>query len=363
MQNILLHKQFFDIYNKVLIAPLETERYCIDIVDNMLYHCLKIVLPKSGENNRLINQRGLFTFTKHAEPLDSLVKSRFHDSTKKVLLKIKISSELKSFVLEQLNSMNINHSTLFPDINGAAIFCNHNLSLHSKTKKEKNIIQKKPPFHLRNLLFLSKYISMYIELSNDAQNSTHYFPHIDKEWECNSSELQGITNGEYIYALYQIYHHLLSHNPFTNFSTFHSQIFYSLLDDLKDIFLDNLYDGLLTEKDRTEFLDFYCTITGTSSLRYTFDENDEIVYIPIADIKSISDKEWEEAWDSLLDDCLSNLLDDSFTFYPHFTHLSEQPHFPTLTEYREAYEWLRGLDSLDYSKVDYGTNPYLFSNL
>ncbi|MCG7537396.1 FRG domain-containing protein [Pseudoalteromonas sp. OOF1S-7] len=88
---------------------------------------VKIVRPLSDENSRLVNQRGLFTRGPNNIDLETWIKS--HPGQKNVLelLKINIPSEGVQDCLRYLNRMNINHSTLFPDLTGASEYCNKHL--------------------------------------------------------------------------------------------------------------------------------------------------------------------------------------------------------------------------------------------
>ena len=94
---------------------------------------VKIVKPLSDENSRLVSQRGLFTRGPNNIDLESWVNkyTELEHALKKkvVLMKIVIpSSDIKD-CLRYLNRMNINSSTLFPDLGGASQFCNSSLTI------------------------------------------------------------------------------------------------------------------------------------------------------------------------------------------------------------------------------------------
>lgn len=85
--------------------------------------------PMSSEHPRLINQRGLFTITKNGEDIEEIVKKNWKERTEPWIVKILIPNnnnnrENRVEFLRALNLMNINHMTLFPEIYGAAKFCN-----------------------------------------------------------------------------------------------------------------------------------------------------------------------------------------------------------------------------------------------
>lgn len=91
---------------------------------------VKIIRPLSDENARLVSQRGLFTRGPNNVDLESWVtKNTPIDNQKIYLMKIKIPSTGIEECLRYLNRMNINHSTLFPDLPGASEFCNSHLTI------------------------------------------------------------------------------------------------------------------------------------------------------------------------------------------------------------------------------------------
>jgi hypothetical protein len=80
--------------------------------------------PSSDENDRLISQSGLFMKMPLNSSLESLVKKNFSGKGNSVLLKIIIPNKEVTDCLIMLNKMNINHSTLFPDLYGVANYVN-----------------------------------------------------------------------------------------------------------------------------------------------------------------------------------------------------------------------------------------------
>lgn len=91
---------------------------------------LEIVRPLTDENSRLINQSGLFIKVSSNEDIESLIKKKHKGFSKEFhILKVKIPNKDRAIALRSLNRMNINHNTLFPDFQGASIFCNTNLEI------------------------------------------------------------------------------------------------------------------------------------------------------------------------------------------------------------------------------------------
>ena len=87
--------------------------------------------PLSDENARLINQRGLFTLATDGVDIEKWVQTQFKgEQGVKVLMKFMIPNNERLHCLRSLNRMNINHLTLFPDIEGASKYCNVNFEIH-----------------------------------------------------------------------------------------------------------------------------------------------------------------------------------------------------------------------------------------
>lgn len=94
-------------------------------------YTVKFIRPMSDENNRLVNQRGLFTRGPNNIDLEQWVSTHNHDilDIKDIVLaKLIIPSDDLESCLIYLNRMNILYSTLFPDLYGASKHCNHYLT-------------------------------------------------------------------------------------------------------------------------------------------------------------------------------------------------------------------------------------------
>lgn len=91
---------------------------------------VNIVRPHSDENSRLVSQRGLFTRGPNNVDLETWIRE-YHPPVDKSedLRKIIIPKSGLQDCLRHLNRMNINHSTLFPDLWGASSFCNRHLAI------------------------------------------------------------------------------------------------------------------------------------------------------------------------------------------------------------------------------------------
>ncbi|TXI18475.1 MAG: FRG domain-containing protein, partial [Nitrosomonas sp.] len=90
---------------------------------------LIFIRPFSDENQRLINQGGLFTRSMTNESIESWVSNHHpSDDNGMTLIKFLIPDKEREKCLRSLNRMNINPLSLFPDVSGASEYCN----LHSE---------------------------------------------------------------------------------------------------------------------------------------------------------------------------------------------------------------------------------------
>lgn len=90
----------------------------------------KVVVPESDENARLVSQRGLFVKCPAMTDLESAVQEIFKGDSKYArLIKIKCPNKKRTVCVRSLNRMNINHSSLFPDLYGASVDCNTKLRI------------------------------------------------------------------------------------------------------------------------------------------------------------------------------------------------------------------------------------------
>ncbi|WP_442600771.1 FRG domain-containing protein [Paenibacillus sp. KN14-4R] len=91
---------------------------------------IQFIKPFSDDNHRLVNQSGLFTWGPMNVDIETLVKKYYLGVVDKArLIKIVIRNSERLTILKALNRMNINHLTLFPDLIGASLFSNMNISI------------------------------------------------------------------------------------------------------------------------------------------------------------------------------------------------------------------------------------------
>lgn len=85
---------------------------------------VEFIRPLSDENHRLVNQGGLFSKAPVGVTLNKWINKNFKDDESYTLIKLLIPNRERNQALKNLNRMNINHLSLFPDLYGASKFCN-----------------------------------------------------------------------------------------------------------------------------------------------------------------------------------------------------------------------------------------------
>lgn len=86
---------------------------------------LEIIRSYSNFNSRIVNQSGLFLRVPIELDVEQwLIKNVQFDYERSIMVKILIPNRDRENCLKFLNKMNINHLTLFPDIQGASLYSN-----------------------------------------------------------------------------------------------------------------------------------------------------------------------------------------------------------------------------------------------
>lgn len=87
---------------------------------------------KAHENARFLAQSGVLTKALKGEDVKKIVQQCYHKTNHRdriILVEISIGDSEREECLRDLNKMNINHASMFPDIDGSAIFCNLRLEI------------------------------------------------------------------------------------------------------------------------------------------------------------------------------------------------------------------------------------------
>ncbi len=91
---------------------------------------IEFILPLLGRTQRLVSQASLFTRLSGCNSVEDWVASAFPGKNlQPILTKILLPAEDREEALCDLNSMNVNPVTLFPDVAGAAKYCNLALTI------------------------------------------------------------------------------------------------------------------------------------------------------------------------------------------------------------------------------------------
>lgn len=87
--------------------------------------CIGIFSNQDPDNKRALNQSALFTNLPENTDLEEWVKRSYSKNFNgTILLKLKVPNKGRFPCLSSLNRMNINHHSLFPDMNGVCSFIN-----------------------------------------------------------------------------------------------------------------------------------------------------------------------------------------------------------------------------------------------
>ncbi len=95
-------------------------------------HFIEVPLITSHENVRFLAQGGVFTKALEGEDVKTRIQKCYQekrDENRIILVEILIPDSSRDECLRDLDWMNINHLRLFPDIYGAAVFCNWKLEI------------------------------------------------------------------------------------------------------------------------------------------------------------------------------------------------------------------------------------------
>lgn len=140
-----LHRAIF-MLNKTYI---EADERCPSV------HVLE---PRKDDHGRLVNQAGLFTYTDYENTLENYLLDSLKDEvlgevsmeeevekTKelaKYICKIYIPNQERTECLQHLRMMNVHHASLFPDLLGAAQYCNLLMEQDTTASQKPEFIQE-----------------------------------------------------------------------------------------------------------------------------------------------------------------------------------------------------------------------------
>jgi hypothetical protein len=86
---------------------------------------VQLFSPIARDNRRMKSQNGLFTKIPDGFDIASFLRASLStDDRRRVLIKFLVPNHERHNALVDLNMMNINHASLFPDLHGASMYCN-----------------------------------------------------------------------------------------------------------------------------------------------------------------------------------------------------------------------------------------------
>ncbi len=129
------------------------------VEDDDLCPDIRVFEPKKDDHGRLVSQAGLFTFSPYDSTIENkltevLTSDEFDDDElknaaeeeqaailAKYICKIYIKNEQQQECLKHLRRMNVHHASLFPDLLGAADYCNVFISEIERDKALKKPVE------------------------------------------------------------------------------------------------------------------------------------------------------------------------------------------------------------------------------
>jgi hypothetical protein len=99
---------------------------------------VEIVNPITNDNERLVNQRGLFLRIPLEEDLEDWVKKSSKDFKWVTMYKISYPDSIRNEALAALDIMNINFLSLFPDLMGSSLHTNYQFEIGPYLDDERN---------------------------------------------------------------------------------------------------------------------------------------------------------------------------------------------------------------------------------
>jgi hypothetical protein len=128
---------------------VEAEDKCPDV---------SVLEPRKDDHGRLVNQAGLFTYSAYGNTLENFLIDSLRDEVlgdvseyeeagelAKYICKIYIPNEERAECLRHLRMMNVHHASLFPDLLGAAQYCNVLVAQDAIALRQAEVAQREEP--------------------------------------------------------------------------------------------------------------------------------------------------------------------------------------------------------------------------
>ena len=105
-------------------------------------YAINVIQPMTNFITRLNAQNGCFTVAPDGLSIDDWISCFEKYKDRKVLRKIVIQGSIKKELLDFLETVNINYSTIYPDLQGISLHCNYKLSVFEDNAKSNLMMQK-----------------------------------------------------------------------------------------------------------------------------------------------------------------------------------------------------------------------------
>jgi len=153
-----------------------------------------------------------------------------------------------------------------------------------------------------------------------------------------SSFLNGITVGEYIYGIYEVFNELTNEAACPAEDPLYKEaILYSTLESLAHDFLDRFRDGYFDEETAIDVWELWKACRANQEPPLWADDNDKSIEPPkLHDLKT---EDWEYILEMIQEEFFWDL---DFEYGANFALLEPQPHWPNFQEFRTAKTWLLG---------------------
>lgn len=116
---------------------------------------VSVLEPRKDDHGRLVNQAGLFTYSEYGNTLENFLIDSLRDEVlgevseeeeagelAKYICKIYVPNEERAECLRHLRMMNVHHASLFPDLLGAAQYCNVLVAQDAIALRQAEVAQK-----------------------------------------------------------------------------------------------------------------------------------------------------------------------------------------------------------------------------
>lgn len=147
--------------------------------------------------------------------------------------------------------------------------------------------------------------------------------------------LKGITNGEYIYAIYSAIQYFTSNTYTKDLNIVEKAIFYNLVEGALSVFRDLLADWEFPKPDAIDCWKLYAVCARNQNLPLWTDLKNNAVRKPY--LTSLTNDDWNYIFDTIKNNFFENV---DWLYFNNYREIDEKAIIPTDEEYEEALSWL-----------------------